>query len=200
MSAGNSYFTEEVILQIFNSISGKFDRIIVLAPDLPAIHTYKALGYDDARAAKKARLNANRLLNRATRVLEQNKSDFKNIEIMKWAETIETNPQYQKEYSRIIDLFEQNASFKEAALSATKLVLDSKKSFEEYAYLESVQYLLKEMAFVLAANKIFRTDIATYCYHKPWPIFEKLIAGDYDSKKYAENKFLLLHAFVKSSQ
>ena len=42
------------------------------------------------------------------------------------------------------------------------------------------QYLLEELAFLISSRELLGCENLTYVYHKAWPIFERLMAGDYD--------------------
>ena len=71
MSAGNSYFSEERIGKLLNFADKNFQRIVILSPDKPAEHTFKAFGYLENKARRKAKLKSNLLINRAKRELEK---------------------------------------------------------------------------------------------------------------------------------
>lgn len=99
MSAGNSYFTEERIDKLLNFADNNFDKVIIFSPDKPAEHNFRALGYEEKKVKKKAKLNANLLMNRAKRVLD--KKENKNKFILESWENIEKNEDYKKELSKI---------------------------------------------------------------------------------------------------
>lgn len=194
MSAGNSYFKEEVIERIMKFAASKFTKVIVLAPDEPAEHTYKALGYEKNKSKRKAKLNANLLQNRARRIKEKliKEGIGKNIEIIEWVDDIITNEYYKKSYQNILKLYKNNRQFRDDAKETTKLVLTSKfNNISENTVDEAVFYLLKELAFIFASLEIYHAEEATYIYHKEWPIYQKFISGVYDSKIRTNFKFLL---------
>ncbi|MBI2573336.1 tRNA-dependent cyclodipeptide synthase [Candidatus Woesearchaeota archaeon] len=192
MSAGNSYFKEEIIQKILKFTAEHFLKTIVIAPDEPAQHTFKALGYEGNEVSKKARLNANLLQNRAKRVITSMKDKSK-FQVIEWIEEIAPNLYYQEKLKQITLLYSKNSQFRSDANEVTREVLMS-KSNEEFtadAVNEGVYYLLKELAFVMASPTIFNTQKVTYVYHKEWPIFQKLITGVYDGKVRGNLRFLL---------
>lgn len=193
MSAGNSYFTEGRIENLIGFALNKFDEVLVMAPDEPAEHTYRALGYEDNKAKRKARLNASLLQNRARRVIESLDEDQKNkIKVVDWIDEVLPNKLYQGELEHISELYRCDKSFSRNALQATKEVLDKKSdNVKEESYSEAVFYLLKEIAFIIASKDIYNATSINYIYHKPWGIYQKLIEGEYDSKKMEEYNFVL---------
>ncbi|MBS3051188.1 MAG: tRNA-dependent cyclodipeptide synthase [Candidatus Aenigmarchaeota archaeon] len=189
MSSGNSYFKENIIREIAIFASRKFSDVVIISPDEPADHTFNAIGYNVPESKKKARLNANLLLNRARRAISG--LDGKII-IAEWKD-VASNNAYRTEYKNIISLYNKNEIFRQDARNATKEVLTgkSKKADMESAIDEGVFYLLKELAFLLASPKIYDSEEVTYIYHKKWQIFQNLISGLYDNHSKKQLEFLL---------
>jgi len=195
MSAGNSYFSESNIENLLRKASKKFPKCIVMAPDRPASHTYKSLGYPDSKARRKARLNANLLQNRARRIVEKLKNEGIKCEfdIVEWIEEVIPNQRYQTKYQEILGLFNSNEKFKKDALKTTANVLKTKfENVPEGAVNEAVHYLLKELAFVCSSLKIYNANTITYIYHKDWEIYKKFIEGKYDGVVRPKLKFMLI--------
>lgn len=53
MSPGNSYFTEEKIFKITKLIVQKYGYAVIVTPDIPAIATYRGMGYSESKSIKK---------------------------------------------------------------------------------------------------------------------------------------------------
>lgn len=195
MSAGNSYFKENVIEKILRKVGKQFSEVIVMVPDKPVEHTYRALGYKDNKARRKAILNANLLQNRARRVVEKLKEEGikTNFKIVEWIDEIVPNKDYQDKYKEILKLFDSNKQFKEDALKTTEDVLNLKfKGAPKNAVDEAVHYLLKELAFVVSSPKVYGASSITYIYHKDWEIYRKFILGYYDKKPKPKLKFMII--------
>jgi tRNA-dependent cyclodipeptide synthase len=196
MSAGNSYFKQEIVLELLKFASTHFHDIVIMAPNEPAEHTFLSLGYDKKSAKKKARLNANLLQNRAKRAVdilikEKSKTSFHVIE---WTDEIIPNKYYQEMLIKIKKLYKENEQFREDARETTRKVIESKLKEglnTEKAINEAVNYLLKELSFILASPTIYNASHVTYMYHHNWPIYQKLIAGEYDNKPRTNLSFLL---------
>lgn len=193
MSAGNSYFKEEVIKKILNFTSTHFSKTIVMAPDEPAEHTFKALGYEGNEIKRKSRLNANLLQNRAKRIISKFK-DKEKFKVVEWIEEVIPHGHYQEKFKEIVSLYNTNERFRNDVHETTLKVLSGKMKESinpNEAVKEGVNYLLKELAFVLASPNIYNIQRVTYVYHHDWPIFQKLIAGFYDGLKRENFSFLI---------
>lgn len=192
MSAGNSYFKEEIVLRLLEFAGKNFNQVIILSPDEPAEHTYKALGYEEKIAKRKAKLNSNLLKNRANRAIENLKNHKSKFKIIEYTEEIIPNKIYKKELIEITNLYFHNKQFQKDAKEITKKIIENKSAKQlEISIDEAVNYLLKELAFVLASPKIYKTNKVTYIYHNKWEIFEKLIEGKYDNLPRSNLSFIL---------
>ena len=194
MSAGNSYFTEDVIERLLEFANKNLSKIAIMAPNEPAEHTYKALGYKEHEAKRKARLNANLLKNRAKRIIEKMNQQKVDIEI-KIIEDISLADGYKESYRSILKLYKTNPLFKADAKEVTQNFLRNK--LKEGIILEKainlgVFYLLKELAFVISSPKIFNSERIAYIYHKEWEIYDKLVSGFYDGLPRANLGFILV--------
>jgi len=193
MSAGNSYFDEKTIGKLLKFADKKFSKIIVLSPDKPAEHTFKALGYTDKKAKRKAKLNANLLINRAKRELQKVKNKAK-FSFVNWEGDVVNNSDYKKKYQEVIFLYKNNASFRKDARETTKKVIDDKFNTViemERAIDEAVFYLIEELSFVFSCPSIYEADNINYLYHQNWEIYENFINGKYDGKKRENFAFVL---------
>ncbi|MEK6899440.1 MAG: tRNA-dependent cyclodipeptide synthase [Nanoarchaeota archaeon] len=193
MSAGNSYFDEKTIGRLLKFAEKKFKKIIILSPDEPAEHTFRALGYSNSKARRKASLNSNLLINRAKRELQkiENKDKFY---FVYWKRDIVRNPEYEKKYKETMLLYKNNASFRKDARENTKKVISDKFNDVievDRAVDEAVCYLLEELAFILSCNSIYGVNNVSYLYHQNWEIYENLINGKYDGKKRENFNFVL---------
>ena len=192
MSAGNSHFSQQVIDELLTLASTSFSKIIVMAPDQPAEHTFRALGYEGNEVRKKARLNANLLQNRARRAIAKLGDRFTVVE---WMDDVANDKEYLARYEQILKLYEHNDAFRTDARETTSKVLisKSKEVLSDKTLDEGVKYLLKELAIVGASPKMYDTVSIAYVYHHRWPIYEKFVDGTYDRKMKKELGSLLAH-------
>ncbi len=193
MSAGNSYFDEKTINKLLKFADKRFSRVIILSPDKPAEHTFKSLGYPDNKARRKAKLNANLLINRAKRELQKIRGKNK-FSFVDWESDVIGKPEYKRRYKEVMLLYKNNLSFREDARETTKKVIADKfnEVIEmEKAIDEAVFYLLDELSFVLSCLSIYGVEKIIYLYHQHWEIYENFIKGKYDDKKRDNFTFLL---------
>ncbi|PIN75324.1 hypothetical protein COV18_03995 [Candidatus Woesearchaeota archaeon CG10_big_fil_rev_8_21_14_0_10_37_12] len=180
MSVGNSYFKRETITQLIKFASTNFSKVFVLMPDKPAVHTYKAIGYSQNKAEKKARLTGNNLKNHALHAIQTTKTN--NTYIIDWQTEISTKNIYQQELKKIHDLYETNALFRQKVRRTTCEVLEGKLKPDvtlTAAINEGTHYLLSEIAFLSASPKILKINSTIYIYHKKWEIYEQFIKGTF---------------------
>lgn len=186
MSPGNGYFKKETITELLTECAKRFSKIIIMIPNQPAIHTYKALGYDDKHAEKKARLQSNALINKINESLPKILESYRStIEIALWDGTIAKSDEYRAQYNHLLSLYGNNNRFREEMRNTTRQVIEKKiKPGSDIAQSidEGVKYLLSELAFISSCPKISRTTVA-YVYHAPWQIYENYVNGQYDHEK-----------------
>lgn len=188
MSPGNSYFKEDVVEKTILRALDEFDSVGIFIPDIPAIATYLALGYPENRARRdKAIPQGNALRNKALKAIEKNRIDKNRIRIFGWKEeNIEINAEYQKWLGYVEDLYNTNADFRKDSDAATAEVLtdhDLKKmEIGQEQIRIGVRYLHSELAFMLFLPEYLKQDMVMYTYHRPWPVWQNLIAGKYDGK------------------
>ena len=183
MSPGNSYFTEEVIENLIKKIVGQFGRTAVFIPDIPAIATYKALGYPENVARRdKAIPKGNNLKNKVLKAIEKNGFGKNQVRIIDWEKDAEENIGFQKTYEKIKNMYEVNADFKKSVNDATRSVLQNMKDdrVDDLAVSIGAHYLLSELAFMEQSPVLLGANKTIYVYHKPWLIYESYIAGKFD--------------------
>jgi len=194
MSVGNSYFKKEIIQNLIEFSVDNFSQVKLLAPFEPAKHTYQALGYEERTARKKARLNSNRLKNHMFKAIEGlPEQKKKKIQIVDWDIDVANQKPYLKALKEIVKLYKENSSFNKDAKDTTSKVLKQKhKEVSEEAIDKGVEYLLEELAFIIASPELFNVKRTAYVYHRKWLIYEKLVNGRYDPKIRESLGFLLV--------
>ncbi len=195
MSPGNSYFNKDRISDLIKFSSRVFSQAIVMVPDVPAEHTYKALGYSGNKARQKARLNGNTLQNHCKRAIGSLEDHVKDrFSVIEWTQDVEGNPIYGQAIREIKELYWSNPHFSESARRETRSVLEPKLKDSGGigpAVQEGVWYLLKEFAFLRACPLMFDLERVAYLYHKPWGIFEDYVNGVYDGRIHHGLGFLI---------
>jgi cyclo(L-tyrosyl-L-tyrosyl) synthase len=192
MSPGNSYFKRETIDTLITECAKKFSKIILMIPDKPAVHTYKAIGYSDSDAERKARLKCNALVNNCNYSLSKINNDA--IVIAKWDNSIVNSSEYNNQYNYFNELYNTNEAFRKDVRDTTKNVIEKKikdNNNIESAIDEGVTYLLSELPFITTCAKMYGP--IGYIYHNHWPIYENYINGVYDGVEKKDLGFILMN-------
>ena len=202
MSPGNGYFKQGVIDHVLQFGLEKYENIAIFIPDIPAIATYIALGYPENIArGKKAIPQGNNFRNRIQKSIVEQKLDSERVMVFNWQkENIEEKQEYRNAFTSLKDLYTDNKEFKKDINLATEAVLIDnpfkKKDITSKEIEIGTHYILSEFAFMMfLPHYLTRYNNFVYGYHNPWPVWEKFIAGEYDSKKKKYLKFLLLPNF-----
>ncbi|MFT7615413.1 MAG: cyclo(L-tyrosyl-L-tyrosyl) synthase [Candidatus Woesearchaeota archaeon] len=193
MSPGNSYFKKERIAELLHYCACHFDQVRILIPDKPAQHTYRAMGYSEKRACKKARLNSNALKNHS---LASIKNLLDNVQLIDWESDVSTKESYKRELESVLTMYEHNMKFKNAVRETTRKVLEHKLKEGidlDTAIDEGVYYLLKELAFLSACPQMYEIRNATYVYHDRWKVFEDFVGGVFDGKIRNKLGFIIIN-------
>lgn len=191
MSLGNSYFKKNTITELIKYCADTFGQVKIMIADKPAEHTYKALGYSQKKAKRKARLNGNTLQNHSKATTKR----LDNVNLIEWEKEITPSQHYQKALTRINQLYQDNINFRTCARTTTREVLERRlkqRNLEE-AIDEGVNYLLKELAFISASPRMFGVDKIAYIYHQRWSILEKFIAGEFNNIARADLGFVIIY-------
>ena len=201
MSPGNGYFKQDIVNQILEKYLLEYKNIGIFIPDVPAASTYIALGYSESVAlGKKAIPQGNALKNKVLRFLEDKSLDKDSVKIFDWRkENIESNSDYINAFGVVKSLYETNKLFRSDINETTeKVLVDNpfkKQDIGEKEIVIATHYILAEFAFMLFLPKYLNFSKFFYGYHKPWPVFEKFIAGFYDEVKKESIEFLMLSEF-----
>ncbi len=193
MSLGNSYFNRPTIDELLYFCATSFCSLSVMIPDLPAEHTYKALGYSAEQAQRKARLGGNTLRNHCQGEVQL----YDNISIFDWQRDVESHGEYCHQLETLRLLYNSNPNFKENVQSATAGVVQRKLKKErkiEDAIEEGIHYLLKELAFLSVAPSVLGVERIGYVYHQQWKIYEDFVDGKFNGIKRNDLGFIIVNS------
>ena len=197
MSPGNSYFKDYEVRFLLQQAVSRFGNCAIMVADVPAIATYKALGYSPSQARNKAIPKGNNLKNRTRRLAEELGYSEEQVRIVDWAEEVETNPGYQQHYRNIAAKYQTMPAFAEGVRKTSRTVLEASGKIEGDivgATESATHYLLSELAFMEFAPAFFACERVCYLYHRNWPIYEDYIQGQFDMAPKPYLDFLLLEA------
>ena len=161
----NSYYSEERIYQLLNTISSfGFQKMTIFAADGISIYNYLAYGYDEKKAYQKTKHLDNILRNKILRCLNRLEIDINNLFILeKFKATDDTYKMLHQYFENIIlkDKIFQNIIF--------DMIRNIRLPITEYLPLNeqiSLKYFLAEMPFLLNSSQLFNVDSSILVYHQ----------------------------------
>ena len=207
----NGYYNEGQIQNLTRGISEFDNEVYVFLTDGPSKHNYVALGYSEADAIKKTRLEGNGLLNRFRRGLYSIGQDkAQKFSHFNWQD-IYSHPEWIDQSRKLHQLYDSHIDFRNDVEITTRQVLSNRKklllglgfdvSLEELNAIEvgkAIDYTLDEVSFVTVCSKLLRVEGICYVYKEGWPVLEKLADGFYTGSPIPEVGFLAFHVLPKS--
>lgn len=180
VSAFNSYFSVKNMEILFNWSCNNFRDFNVFIMDEVSIFNLMALGYNEGHAYKKTRKHDNNLKNKVIKSLVNIgfSLEMSNKKIL-FLSNISQSETYINSYERYLKIFENNLSFRNDCLGATKsMLLDKVAYVSNNAVNLSVKYLLAELPFWFDIPYVLNIPSSTLVY-KDMPFFWKRICYNY---------------------
>lgn len=190
ISPFNSYFSEEMIGHWVQWAQNTFSSFNLFVPDTLPIYTFLALGYDEAKAKKKAERQAAYLKNKIFRALTHRSftdEEAKNIVID--MNVLQKNEFYQNIKNVCYSLYEENAIFRNECDKCTGWVLNNQAVKDKRLANKNmaVKYILDEMPLFMNTPAILNTVSSLFTYHQTPEIINYL----YNDKM--QDKFIALN-------
>lgn len=184
---GNGHFNARTIDELISITTKKFSDVRIFIPDKPTEHTYRAMGYNEVKSQRKARLQGNNLRNNARRSIKNIQGQNGNTvpQILNWTGDIDSRGEYHSELSNMYQLYDTNESFNKTVKSETKRVIENrltKKMKISSCIKEGVEYVLEELAWLTASPTILEVQKVAYVYHNQW-FLDDFIDGKFDQIK-----------------
>ncbi len=160
MSPGNGFFSEQNMTDILLGMCKLAPEVYIVIPDEPHIHNFIGMGYSAEKAKKKAKRDITQIHKRMQRVVDAlaNKTDNVNYSIIDWRRNIEMNNQYQSNYTRICNLYNEELDFQNQINQFTYQYLEARakvRTVNNINVAQGVKYYLKELALFSAMPSIF---------------------------------------------
>ncbi|MCC3769050.1 tRNA-dependent cyclodipeptide synthase [Streptomyces sp. UNOC14_S4] len=179
ISPGNSYFHVARLTELLGWLCAEFARVDVVIPDSALEHTYRALGYDPQRAAKKARGEINVLCNRVARAWESGGGPRPTDGLHRMSE-LESNDVYREKLAECERALDEDSALWDTCADMSREVLAA-RGYDGPLTVERIEramrYLVAELPFFLASADIFGAPSSLNFYHRPLPLAELVFAG-----------------------
>lgn len=169
VSPFNSHFSEERLTSLFTWAHQTFRAFHVFVPDEATRYTLEAAGYSEGKARRKARRQANYLLNKMERALKATSPGL-GLSLVLTNGILERNKRYKALLARVELKFAVNTEFRRQCLDYTRWVLENQvedpDQLDEAALMHGVRYFLEEMPLFMDSASIVGVRSSVFCYHQ----------------------------------
>lgn len=179
LSPGNRYFSVPVLTGLLEWLGERFARIDVVVPDSALEHTYRALGYESRRAAKKARGETNVLRNRAARAW-QALGGPRGADGLHRMSDLASGDVYRERRAECERALADDPVLYETCAEMSREVLAARGGAGPptgQALQTAMRYLVAELPFFLASADIFGAPSSLNFYHRRLPLAELVFSG-----------------------
>ncbi|MGW0516916.1 tRNA-dependent cyclodipeptide synthase [Crossiella sp. NPDC003009] len=168
---------DEELLGYASWAAANFTALHVVVVDLPAVHTYRAVGYKTHRALHKARSEGKRLQTRARRALAA--LALPGSLVVPWTE-LAARYRYRLLFEQVRQAYESNPAFRAACLRATATMLADRVPGALCSRGQvqiAAQSLLAELPLAIDGAGILGVPESTRCQPRPLEMAEVLAAA-----------------------
>lgn len=194
VSPGNSYFSQELLTNLFHWTALRFSRIDVVIPDCAQQDTFLALGYPYRRARKKAWEEGSRIRNRVLRAWEATGMTSRPFAAHRLSHLI-AHPAYQQLLERTEQEWARDAALRESYLAVAYPVLrgllQGAAPTREQAEL-AARYLIAETPLLLGTPDIFGVTSSVAFYHKRIGFIDAIYAGRSSLHAHPDQGFVIV--------
>ncbi|WP_447007888.1 tRNA-dependent cyclodipeptide synthase [Saccharothrix isguenensis] len=179
VSPGNSYFQVTRLTELLDWLCAEFRQVDVVIPDSALAETYRALGYDPQRAAKKARSEINVLYNRVTRAWQGNGGPRPADGLHRMSE-LASDSVYREKLAECEQALKEDGPLWDTCAAMTREVLAARGHTGPLTADQierGMRYLTAELPFFLASGDIFDVPSSLNFYHRELSLAELVFAG-----------------------
>ena len=191
ISIGNGYFNKERMEIILTGMANYFSEVVAIVPDIPAVYTYQALGYDKHHAERRVKEHRNKIVNCCESIINKSqKSDGRNIKLrlMTWHDDFTQREYYQQAYQRALEIYQSGSKFMESIQRNTRHYILARLEEQDIQQLggmncvveKAVHYLIEEMAFHDVLHIILDKEYIA-SYYKELELIPRYVNGKYDN-------------------
>lgn len=178
ISLHDAYFNPLNIFEIARWAAERFSSIIFICPDLPSVHTLKALGYNEHEAAQRANAKYNYLANKCEEV-GRKLGIAGRTKVVRWND-IKDNAAYKLSLQKLSDLCTQDSDLRAALIEQTRHQIEDRRDqvLSKAALETGMHSMLEEYALVAKAQEILAiTTACAYIHHSATPALDALLEG-----------------------
>lgn len=190
ISPGNGYFSRDRLEVILTGMANYFTEVTVIVPDLPSLHTYRALGYDEHHSIERMKKHKRDRKVIYNQLVEQIWKSYgrRNLRFITWSDDVVHHSCYQRALDYAIELYASNDSFKEAILRNTERYILARLEEQDVHQLggmkriveKAAYYLIEEMAFHEILPLILGTE-PIISYYRELELVSNYLDGKYNN-------------------
>ncbi|MGD1804842.1 tRNA-dependent cyclodipeptide synthase [Dapis sp. BLCC M126] len=165
ISPFNSFFSEKNIAILSKWAMNNFKSFNLFIPDEPYVYTLMALGYDEVKATKKAKKQANYLRTKCLKVLiglELSRNEAE--EVILNFRYLNKNINYLSALKFYEDKYANDSEFRINCLETSKQVVETQTYISDYRLEIAVKYLLAELPLFFNSASVLEKKEAVFCY------------------------------------
>lgn len=179
VSPGNSYFQVSRLTGLLGWLCAEFEQVDVVIPDSALEQTYRALGYDPQRAAKKARGEINVLHNRVARAWADAGGPREDDGLHRMSD-LASDAVYREKLAECEQALKEDGLLWDTCADLTREVLtarghDGPLTADQVE--RGMRYLTAELPFFLASSDIFTVPSSLNFYHRELSLAELVFSG-----------------------
>jgi len=188
ISIGNGYFSRDRIKMILMGMANYFSELAIVILDVPALHSYRALGYDENNAIRKVIEHKNRIVNYCESVFSEIAKTGQKIEfrMVTWSDDFAQQEHYAQAYERAVEIYNTDAKFRESVQRNTEHYILARLEGQDIQRLggmrnvveKAAYYLIEEMAFHEIFHVILEREFIV-SYYKDLELVVNYIGGVY---------------------
>jgi tRNA-dependent cyclodipeptide synthase len=188
ISLGNGYFSRRRLEVLLTGMASYFSELVVIVPDLPTLHSYRALGYDEQAAMQKVESHSHLIINRCKTIFNEiAEAKLKVItKIVTWQDSFAQEDYYREIYSYIINIYQNKPEFRQEVQKNTEYYILARLEDKDLHSLggmkvvveKAAYYLLEEIAFHIVSHLVLGKE-PILSYYKSLELITNCINGKY---------------------
>lgn len=200
ISLGNGYFSRKRLEIILAGMAHYFSEVTVIIADLPTLHSYYALGYNEHTAMRKLAIHSHSLIHRCETIFNKILNLKVATNIITWKNVLMQEAHYQKAYQRVINIYQNNAEFRRKVQKNTEhhiLAMLEEEDINQVGGMKMVvekaaHYLLEETAFYEVSHLVLGKESIS-SYYKPLELITNYINGQYGNPQNSRVGVVVYH-------
>ena len=189
ISIGNGYFNRDRLEIILTGMASYFSELVVVIPDIPALYTYQALGYDKHHSETQVREHEHRITNRCESIFNEIKKTNQKakLKIVRWHFAQERY--YRQAYEYTLKIYHNNNDFRKSILYNTERYILARLEEQDVQQLggmkkvveNAIHYLIEEMALHDVFHMVLDGEPIS-SYYKELELTPNYISGKYGNR------------------